>query len=134
MSVELHKEIDESLQGTATVIKPDKPSNGKMLFLESYGCAMNFADSEVVASIMAQEGYGTTADEHEADIILINTCSILDNGSLANMEANLPSTMDIDRALWFLAAEILFTDDDGYAYKGTMDYLLYFDIFFFDLL
>jgi hypothetical protein len=59
---------------------------------------------------------------------LINTCDILDNGSLANMEANLPSTMDIDRALWFLAAEILFTDDDGYAYKGTMDYLLYFDI------
>lgn len=59
---------------------------------------------------------------------LINTCSILDNGSLANMEANLPSTMDIDRALWFLAAEILFTDDDGYAYKGTMDYLLYFDV------
>ena len=79
MSVELHKEIDESLQGTATVIKPDKPSNGKMLFLESYGCAMNFADSEVVASIMAQEGYGTTADEHEADIILINTCSIREN-------------------------------------------------------
>lgn len=59
---------------------------------------------------------------------LINTCDILDNGSLANMEANLPSTMDIDRALWFLASEILFTDDDGYAYKGTMDYLLYFDI------
>ncbi len=79
MSVELHKEIDESLQGTATVIKPDKPANGKMLFLESYGCAMNFADSEVVASIMAQEGYGTTADEHEADIILINTCSIREN-------------------------------------------------------
>ena len=79
MSVELNKEIDESLQGTATVIKPDKPSNGKMLFLESYGCAMNFADSEVVASIMAQEGYGTTSDEHEADIILINTCSIREN-------------------------------------------------------
>lgn len=79
MSVELNKEIDESLQGTATVIKSDKPSNGKMLFLESYGCAMNFADSEVVASIMAQEGYGTTSDEHEADIILINTCSIREN-------------------------------------------------------
>ena len=79
MSVELNKEMDESLQGTATVIKSDKPFNGKMLFLESYGCAMNFADSEVVASIMAQEGYGTTSDEHEADIILINTCSIREN-------------------------------------------------------
>lgn len=79
MSVELNKEMDESLQGTATVIKSDKPSNGKMLFLESYGCAMNFADSEVVASIMTQEGYRTTSDEHEADIILINTCSIREN-------------------------------------------------------
>lgn len=79
MSEELNKEMDESLQGTATVLKSDKPSNGKMLFLESYGCAMNFADSEVVASIMVQEGYGTTSDEHEADIILINTCSIREN-------------------------------------------------------
>ena len=79
MSIEDNKEMDESLQGTATVIKTGKPSNGKMLFLESYGCAMNFADSEVVASIMTEEGYGTTSDEHEADIILINTCSIREN-------------------------------------------------------
>ncbi|MDB4107120.1 tRNA (N6-isopentenyl adenosine(37)-C2)-methylthiotransferase MiaB [Bacteroidia bacterium] len=51
----------------------------RKLFIESYGCAMNFADSEVVASIMAEVGVETTNDEMEADIIFINTCSIRDN-------------------------------------------------------
>ena len=51
----------------------------RKLFIESYGCAMNFADSEVVASIMAEVGVVTTNDEMEADIIFINTCSIRDN-------------------------------------------------------
>lgn len=79
MPAQINKEIDESLQGTATLTKTDKPSNGKKLYLESYGCAMNFADSEVIASIMTQEGYSTTSDELEADIVLINTCSIREN-------------------------------------------------------
>jgi tRNA-2-methylthio-N6-dimethylallyladenosine synthase len=79
MTIEVNKEIDESLQGTATVVLTNNPSNGKKLFLESYGCAMNFADSEVIASIMSQAGYSTTSDEHEADIIFINTCSIREN-------------------------------------------------------
>jgi len=77
--VEINKEHDESLQGTATVVKSKKANNGKKLYLESYGCAMNFADSEVIASIMTNEGYTTTSDEHEADVILINTCSIREN-------------------------------------------------------
>jgi tRNA-2-methylthio-N6-dimethylallyladenosine synthase len=51
----------------------------RKLYIESYGCAMNFADSEVVASIMAEIGVETTNDEMEADIIFINTCSIRDN-------------------------------------------------------
>ena len=51
----------------------------RKLYIESYGCAMNFADSEVVASIMAGIGVETTNDEMEADIIFINTCSIRDN-------------------------------------------------------
>jgi tRNA-2-methylthio-N6-dimethylallyladenosine synthase len=51
----------------------------RKLYIESYGCAMNFADSEVVASIMAEVGVETTNDEMEADIIFINTCSIRDN-------------------------------------------------------
>lgn len=59
----------ENLQGTTK----------RKLFIESYGCAMNFADSEVVASIMAEVGVETTRDEMDADIIFINTCSIRDN-------------------------------------------------------
>ena len=51
----------------------------RKLFIESYGCAMNFADSEVVASIMNEVGVETTNDEMDADIIFINTCSIRDN-------------------------------------------------------
>lgn len=51
----------------------------RKLFIESYGCAMNFADSEVVASIMSEVGVETTQDEMDADIIFINTCSIRDN-------------------------------------------------------
>ena len=77
--IELNKEIDITRQGEATHIESDTNKNGKKLFLESYGCAMNFADSEVVASIMTNKGYSTTLDVEEADIILINTCSIRDN-------------------------------------------------------
>jgi len=51
----------------------------KNLYIESYGCAMNLADSEVVASIMKEHGFSTTQDEHDADVIFINTCSIRDN-------------------------------------------------------
>lgn len=51
----------------------------RKLYIESYGCAMNFADSEVVASIMAENGIITTQNEMEADIVFINTCSIRDN-------------------------------------------------------
>ncbi len=79
MTIELNKEIDETRQGEATVIETTPSSNGKKLYVESYGCAMNFADSEVVASILAKEGYATTADVEEADVVLINTCSIREN-------------------------------------------------------
>jgi tRNA-2-methylthio-N6-dimethylallyladenosine synthase len=73
------KTIDESRQGEAlNGIIPDFPSE-KKLFLESYGCAMNFADSEVVASILAKQGYSTTTNCEEADVIFMNTCSIRDN-------------------------------------------------------
>ena len=58
---------------------PVKEKGNRKLFIESYGCAMNFADSEVVASIMADVGVDTTRNVEEADIIFINTCSIRDN-------------------------------------------------------
>lgn len=74
-----NKEIDESRQGEATIIEASKEKNGKKLYVESYGCAMNFSDSEVVASILTKEGYDTTGDVDEADIVLINTCSIREN-------------------------------------------------------
>ena len=48
----------------------------KKLYIQSYGCQMNFSDSEVVASILKKEGYSTTKNSSEADLILLNTCSI----------------------------------------------------------
>lgn len=69
------KYIDETKQGEAFAIA-EKPENSKKLFLESYGCQMNFSDSEIVASILNEQGYNTTLDVKEADLILLNTCSI----------------------------------------------------------
>lgn len=60
-------------------VKTPIVAKSKNLYIESYGCAMNFADSEVVASILTENGYTTTTNEEEADIILINTCSIREN-------------------------------------------------------
>ncbi len=73
----MEKEIDEKKQGTSLVLE-QKPENTKKLFIESYGCAMNFSDSEIVASIMTKEGYNTTTILEEADLVLVNTCSIRD--------------------------------------------------------
>ena len=53
--------------------------DGKKIFIETYGCQMNFGDSEIVVSIMQKEGYFYTEKIEEADIILINTCSVRDN-------------------------------------------------------
>jgi len=51
----------------------------KKLYIETYGCQMNVADSEVVAAVMAEKGYEITEDQHEADAIFLNTCSVRDN-------------------------------------------------------
>ncbi|HLS12453.1 MAG TPA: tRNA (N6-isopentenyl adenosine(37)-C2)-methylthiotransferase MiaB [Flavobacteriaceae bacterium] len=74
----MEKTIDESIQGSTLKTK-DKNKGDKKLYIESYGCAMNFSDSEVVASILANEGYSTTENLREADLVLVNTCSIRDN-------------------------------------------------------
>jgi len=73
--------IDEARQGEVTHLEKVQRSDNnsvqlKKLYLESYGCAMNFSDSEIIASIMSEVGYSTTKDETEADLILVNTCSI----------------------------------------------------------
>jgi tRNA-2-methylthio-N6-dimethylallyladenosine synthase len=71
-----NKVIDESKQGEALMIERPAKANGKKLFLESYGCAMNFSDSEIVASILKDEGFTTTQNFFEADVIFVNTCAI----------------------------------------------------------
>ena len=55
-----------------------KNTHNKKVFIESYGCAMNFSDSEIVASILSKQGYNTTQVLEEADLVLVNTCSIRD--------------------------------------------------------
>src|SRR5665213_104013 len=71
---------DESRQGEALVLEtPGFKSTGRKLYIESYGCAMNFSDSEVVASIIFEKGVETTSDYNSADVIFINTCSIREN-------------------------------------------------------
>jgi tRNA-2-methylthio-N6-dimethylallyladenosine synthase len=72
-----NKVIDEARQGEALLIESN--NNGKKLFLESYGCQMNFSDSEIVASILIDKGYSTTKNIEESDVILLNTCAIRDN-------------------------------------------------------
>lgn len=73
----MEKIIEEHKQGERLVLQP-KSGNTKKLFIESYGCQMNFSDSEIVASILAENGYDTTQQLEEADLVLVNTCSIRD--------------------------------------------------------
>jgi len=77
----MEKEIDEKKQGTSLVLQ-EKEGNTKKLFIESYGCAMNFSDSEIVASILTEQGYNTTQNLEEADLVLVNTCSIRDKAEM----------------------------------------------------
>ena len=69
------KQMDEKLQGKALNLK-QTPGNTKRVFIESYGCQMNMNDSEIVASILSKQGFNTTDKVDDADLILINTCSI----------------------------------------------------------
>jgi len=73
----MEKIIDENKQGESLILD-QKEGNQKKLFIESYGCQMNFSDSEIVASILSNEGYNTTQNLEDADLVLVNTCSIRD--------------------------------------------------------
>src|SRR5437667_420788 len=71
------KTQDEARQGEAFApALSNSKIYGKQFYIESYGCAMNFADSEVIASILNSNGYGATKNYEEADLIFVNTCSI----------------------------------------------------------
>jgi len=77
MLEQVTKVHDESRQGEAFAPQPAVDQTyRKKFYIESYGCQMNFNDSEIVASIMNQEGFGATRNYEEADLILLNTCSI----------------------------------------------------------
>ena len=69
------KVIEEKKQGQA-LLTEQKEGNHKKLFIESYGCSMNLNDSEIVAAILSEKGYNTTHLLEEADLVLVNTCSI----------------------------------------------------------
>jgi tRNA-2-methylthio-N6-dimethylallyladenosine synthase len=72
-----NKVIDEERQGDVIErYSKGASSNGRKVYIESYGCQMNFSDSEIVVSILEKEGYETTRLMQEADIIFVNTCSI----------------------------------------------------------
>lgn len=77
-TLELAEKVhDEVRQGEAFApFAIDTNTFVKKFYIESYGCAMNFADSEIVASILQQEGFGATKSFEEADLVLVNTCSI----------------------------------------------------------
>jgi tRNA-2-methylthio-N6-dimethylallyladenosine synthase len=71
--------VDRNSQEAMETVKTSKEENtgkAKKLYIESYGCQMNFADSEIVTSIMKENGYDTTSDFENADVVFLNTCSI----------------------------------------------------------
>ncbi len=73
----LQKVIDEARQGEAYTTLPfEAERNTKKFYIESYGCQMNFSDSEIVASILQGVGFGATGNFEDADLVLLNTCSI----------------------------------------------------------
>lgn len=77
MELLTNKTIDESRQGEVySSTDTDQIEKGRKFFIESYGCAMNFSDSEIIASILHSQGFGSTRQEEDADLIFLNTCSI----------------------------------------------------------
>lgn len=74
----LEKPHDETRQGEAFAM-PSEGEFAKHAFIETYGCQMNFSDTEIIASVLNGMGYGFTQDEKSADLVLLNTCSIREN-------------------------------------------------------
>ncbi|MBS1731200.1 MAG: tRNA (N6-isopentenyl adenosine(37)-C2)-methylthiotransferase MiaB [Bacteroidetes bacterium] len=75
MDIQKH---DEKRQGEAWQSNTEKIQHSKKFYIESYGCQMNFSDSEIVASILQSNGYSATTQYEMADLVLLNTCSIRD--------------------------------------------------------
>ena len=75
----LNTEHDESVQGSAYAGHAGKSPFGKLAYIETYGCQMNFSDTEIVASVLSDLNYTFTPNAEEADLVLLNTCSIREN-------------------------------------------------------
>ena len=73
----LGKTIDESQQGAA--YEGAAEPGQKQAYIETYGCQMNFSDTEIIASVLKDMSYGFTKEELQADLVLLNTCSIREN-------------------------------------------------------
>jgi len=78
--LDLNKPLEEFRQGEALGIAAmELAQEGKKFYIESYGCSMNFSDSEIIAAILFEDGFSLTRNFEEADLILLNTCAIRDN-------------------------------------------------------
>jgi len=82
LDIAINNKHDELRQSEPFAASLSFYNNAKKFYIESYGCQMNFADSEVVASILNEKGFDTTTHFQEADIIFLNTCSIREKAEL----------------------------------------------------
>jgi tRNA-2-methylthio-N6-dimethylallyladenosine synthase len=73
---------DKNLEPAARISADTSTGKQRKLYIESYGCQMNFSDSEIVTSILLENGFDTTSQAKDADLILLNTCAIRDNAEL----------------------------------------------------
>ncbi|MFT7030461.1 MAG: tRNA-2-methylthio-N6-dimethylallyladenosine synthase [Marinoscillum sp.] len=78
--LDVSKEAEENCE--VRITKENTKNASRTLYIESYGCQMNFSDSEIVTSILQGEGYGTTSSFEAADVILLNTCSIREKAEI----------------------------------------------------
>jgi tRNA-2-methylthio-N6-dimethylallyladenosine synthase len=101
-NLEILTDADKEACEVMRVSQEGEKSGTRKLYIESYGCQMNFADSEVVTAILQEQGFDTTSDHTKADVILLNTCAIRDNAEqkvrnrlkhLVNVKKNNPQTL-----------------------------------------
>ncbi len=78
-SLKILNEEDKKDLDVARISEDEKSTASRKLYIESYGCQMNFADSEIVASILRENDFATTSKIEEAELILLNTCAIREN-------------------------------------------------------
>ncbi len=95
-------ETDKEACELPRISKDENRGNHRKMYIESYGCQMNFADSEIVTAILQEQGFDTTSDFTQADVILLNTCAIRENAEqkvrnrlkhLVNVKQKRPGTL-----------------------------------------